>query len=136
MVVLETTQNLKEEEVLLIETLANSISPIVNHLQELVQLKRKYVVDQKEAFIECLNNKLTLKDKYSIDFYIYYKNLIQIPFEQLDLSCYSQYEYYHFDNLIIILSYDQICESQFNSIEASSVEEAIIKIKKAYIQNL
>ena len=135
-VVLETTQNLKEEEVLLIETLANSISPIVNHLQELVQLKRKYVVDQKEAFIECLNNKLTLKDKYSIDFYIYYKNLIQIPFEQLDLSCYSQYEYYHFDNLIIILSYDQICESQFNSIEASSVEEAIIKIKKAYIQNL
>jgi len=136
MVVLETTQNLKEEEVLLIETLANSISPIVNHLQEQIQIKKKYVIDQKEAFIDCLKNKLITKDKYSIDFYIYYKNLIQIPFEQLDLSCYSQYEYYYFDNLLIVLSYDQLDESQFNSIEASSVEDAIIKLKKAYIQNL
>ncbi|MDF2591708.1 MAG: hypothetical protein K0S75_1174, partial [Clostridia bacterium] len=66
-VVLETTQNLKEEEVLLIQTLANSISPIVNHLQELTQIKKKYVLDQKEAFINCLNNKFITREKYSID---------------------------------------------------------------------
>lgn len=136
MVVLETMQNLKEEEVLLIETLANSISPIVNHLQELTEIKMKYVIDQKEAFINSLKNKFITKDKYSIDFYIYFKNLIQIPFEQLDLSCYNQYEHYYFDNLLIILNYDQLNESQFSSIESSSVEDAITKLKKAYIQNL
>lgn len=136
LVVLETTQNLKEEETLLIETLANSISPIVNHLQELTQIKKRYVIDQREAFINCLHNKLIAKDKYSVDFYIYYKNLIQIPFEQLDLSCYNQYEYYYFDNLLIVLSYDQLDESQFNSIDASSVDDAVRNLKKAYIQNL
>jgi hypothetical protein len=135
-VVLETTQNLKEEEALLIQTLANSISPFVNHLQELTQIKKKYVLDQKEAFINCLSNKLMTRDKYSIDFYIYFKSLIQIPFEQLDLSCYNQYEYYYFDNLLIILSYDQLDESQFSEVKASSVEDAIINLKKAYIQSL
>ncbi|MDF2591667.1 MAG: hypothetical protein K0S75_1133, partial [Clostridia bacterium] len=62
--------------------------------------------------------------------------LIQIPFEQLDISCYNQYEYYYFDNLLIILSYDELDESQFSKVEATNTDDAIRNLKKAYIQNL
>jgi hypothetical protein len=136
-VVLETTDALKEEEALLIETMTNSISPIVSHLQELKKIKDDYVVNQREAFMKSLDAKLLNRNKYLIEFYIYYKKIIQIPFEELDLSCYNQYEYYYFDNMLMIISYDKLHEAQFDgSIEASCIEDAAAKLKKAYIQNL
>jgi hypothetical protein len=136
-VVLEAADTLKEEEVLLIETMSSSISPIVNHLQELKKIKNEYIVNQREAFLKSLNAKLINRDKYFMEFYIYYKKIIQLPFEQLDLSCYNQYEYYYFDNMLIVISYDQLNEAAFDgSLEASSVEETAKKLKKAYIQNL
>jgi hypothetical protein len=136
-IVLQTSQSLREEEVLLIETMSNSISPIVDHLQAIKLIKQEHIINQKEVFLNSLNAKLVNRDKYFIDFYIYYKKLIQIPFEQLDLSCYSKYEHYFFDNLLIILSYDQIEDDHFDECtEVSSVEDAINKLKDAYIQNL
>ncbi|MDF2531131.1 MAG: hypothetical protein K0Q65_712 [Clostridia bacterium] len=136
-VVLETTDALKEEEALLIETMSNSISPIVSHLQELKKIKDDYVVNQRKAFMKSLDAKLRNRSKYLIEFYIYYKKIIQIPFEQLDLSCYNQYEYYYFDNMLIVISYDKLHEAQFDgSIEASCAEDTEAKLTKAYIQNL
>jgi hypothetical protein len=136
-IVLQTSQSLREEEVLLIETMSNSISPIVDHLQAIKLIKQEHIVNQKEVFLNSLNTKLANRDKYFIDFYIYYKKLIQIPFEQLDLSCYSKYEHYFFDNLLIILSYNQIEDDHFDECtEVSSVEDAINKLKDAYIKNL
>jgi len=136
-VVLHTPQNLKEEEVLLIETMSNSIAPVVNHLQEIRQIKQEYIVNPKELFMNSLRAKLDNRERYSIDFYIYYKKLVQIPFEQLDLRCYNQYEHYYFDNMLLAISYDQLEEHDFDGgIEAANFEDAISKIKTTYIQNI
>ncbi|OGO77515.1 MAG: hypothetical protein A2Y23_07525 [Clostridiales bacterium GWB2_37_7] len=135
-VVLHTPETLKEEEVLLIETMASSIAPVIKHLQEIAQIKKEYVVNQRELFIKNLCTKLANRDHYSIDFYIYYKIIIQKPFEKLDLTCYSQYEHFYFDNMLIILSYNQLEDNLFDgSLEAFDVEDAINKLKNAYIQN-
>lgn len=136
-VLLQTSQTLKEEEVLLIETMANSIAPVVSHLQEMQQIKKEYVVNQRELFIKSLSVKLDSKERYSIDFYIYYKKMMQIPFEELDLNCYNQYEHFYFDNMLVILSFDPLEDCELDgSIEAADIEDAINKLKVAYIQNI
>lgn len=136
-VVLQTQQNLKEEEVLLIETMSNSIAPVVNHLQELKKIKKEYAINQREAFINSISTKLANRDEFAIDFYLYYKKIVQIVFEQIDLSCYSEYEYYYFDNMLMIISYDSLDESRFDgSIEVANLEDAMNKLKNIYIQNL
>ncbi|MDF2839813.1 MAG: hypothetical protein K0Q99_584 [Clostridia bacterium] len=135
LVVLQTPKNLKEEEVMLIETMASSITPIISHLQEIKQIKKEYIINQRELFINNLNTKLSNKNKYSMDFYIYYKKMIQLPFETIDLNRYNQYEHFYFDNMLIILSYDQLQLDQFDEIiDACDSEDAIGKLKNAYLQ--
>jgi hypothetical protein len=136
-VVLQTPRNLREEEVLLIETMANSIAPAIKHLQEIKQIKKEYVINQRELFIHNLNIKLANRDKYSIDFYLYYKKIIKIPFETLDLSCYNQYEHFYFDNMLIIISYDQLVANEFDGvIDAYDAQDAMDKLKNVYLQCL
>jgi GAF domain-containing protein len=132
-VVLLTQESLKEEEVLLIETLCSSISPVINHLQTVKQIKQEYIANEREAFVTSLRTKLFNRDKYNIDFYIYYKNITHLPFENPDLTRYSQQEHYYFDNMLLVLSYAGLYEEDFDgSIEPSSEEEVIDALKKAY----
>lgn len=136
-VVLHTQESLKEEEVLLIETMCSSISPVISHLQTVKQIKQEYVTNQQEAFVASLRNKLLNRDKYLIDFYIFYRIIPQIPFEEPDLSRYKQQEYYYFNNILIVLSYTELYEDDFaGSIEPTNEEEIISALKKVYTRNI
>lgn len=132
-VVLAASQNLKEEEVLLIETMANSIAPVINHLQTVHQVKQEYIVNQQEGFLKSLQHRINNKQEYSIDFYLYYKRIPQVPFEQPDLSHYRQYEHYYFDNVLLILSYEPLSEPELAEISETSSREAVVsELKRAY----
>ena len=132
-VVFAASQSLKEEEVLLIETMANSIAPVINHLQTVSQIKQEYVINQQERFLKSLQHRLNNKQEYSIDFYLYYKKIPQIPFERTDLSDYLQYEHYYFDNMLLVLSYEPLLEPELTEIlETSSKEAVISELKKAF----
>lgn len=131
-VIMQTPHPLKEEEALLIETMTNSIAPIVNHLIEMSLIKKSYVIDQKQAFVNSIRTKYTNKNKYFIDFYIYYKKIPQNPFEEANLSQYEDYEYYYFNNLLAVISYDILSEHDFDGcIEAADAEEAINNLRNA-----
>lgn len=136
-VVLHTSQSLKEEEVLLVETLSNSIAPTIGHLQEIMQIKKEFVPNQRQLFLQSLGSKLSNRDKYHIDFYLYYKKQVQIPFENPDFSMYNQYEHYYFDNMLLVFCYDpQPLEEFDGSLEVSNVEEAVHKLRDAYIPDI
>lgn len=136
LVVVHTQESLKEEEVLLIETLCNSITPVIKHLQTMKQIKQEYVANQREAFFAALRTKLLNMEKYSIDFYIYYKSILQRPFEERDLGRFSQQEHYYFDNILVVLSYIELYEEDFDgSIEPTDEDSVIDALKKVHIHN-
>lgn len=43
LIALQTSESLKEEEILLVDTVANSIAPTVNHMNSILQVKREYM---------------------------------------------------------------------------------------------
>lgn len=94
LVVFETTSALKEEEILLIDTLANSIAPIVHQMNETARIQARHVEDQEQLLLECLREKLENREQYFIDFRIAYARIPRRPFEAPDLTAFEGYETY------------------------------------------
>ncbi|MCG8499443.1 MAG: hypothetical protein MJB12_03405 [Firmicutes bacterium] len=125
-VVLQSSQNLKEELPLLIDTIASNIAPIIKHMYIVEQIKTTYLVNQRERFMHALKTKIFVKKRYFINFYIYYKRILQKPFNDPDLTPYHQYEYYYFDNILFVLSEILLDEDLFDGkTEADSLDELI-----------
>ncbi len=130
LVVLQTSESLREEEVLLIETIANSIAPIMSNMKSVEQMKANYLLNQQAAFENAVKKKLENKANFHIDFYIYYKQLPQKPFVEVDLSSYKQFEAYYFANYLFILSEVALDASAFDgSIFPNRLEEIMEIIK-------
>lgn len=129
-VVLQTSQSLKEEEVLLFDTIANSIAPIINHMNTIAQIKKEYMPNYRELFLEKLSAKLRNKRLYFIDFKIYYKKFTGLPLNDPDLSMYAGMEHFYFDSILFVLSELELNTALFDGvIEASDMPEALEKIK-------
>lgn len=131
LVVLQTPESLREEEILLVDTIANSIAPTINHMNSMQQVKSEYLTNQRTAFIKALSAKYGNKESFLIDFYIYYKRLPAVPFTDPDLSNYEGCEYYYFDNILLALSEKELELQLFDGkLEGAGVEEITEKIKK------
>ncbi len=94
LVVLETESALKEEEVLLIDTLSNSIAPIVFQMNETRRIQTHYTENQEALLLADIQEKLDSRNKYFIDFKVWYKRIPRIPFEKPDVSEFSAYPVY------------------------------------------
>lgn len=105
LVVLETKDSLKEEEILLIDTIAKNISPVIFQMDLNRQMKEEYKVDQAKALIREVKLKLSEREEYDLEFYIYYKIVNKSLFEEVDES-FSDEVGYCIDNILFILSYD------------------------------
>jgi len=122
-VALQTKRSLEMEEIVLIDTLSGSIAPVVKQLNHTEQIKKEYILNQQELFLRELKEKLFYKEKYLVDFKVYYKKIIKKPFEELDFTAYSHLEYYYFDNYIFVLSEYDLNEEDFdNYIELDSFD--------------
>lgn len=130
-IVFQTSESLKEEEILLIDTISNNIGAVIKHLKTMESIKLNYVVNQREAFLSELKTKLYNQNNYYIPVYIYYKKILQLPFVQTELTDYKEYEHYYFDNILFVLSETEIEKDIFDGcITADNLEDFFDKIKQ------
>ncbi|WP_017755712.1 GAF domain-containing protein [Calidifontibacillus oryziterrae] len=110
LVVIETNDNLKEEEILIIDTITKNISPILYQMHEKDELKKQYTMDYKQLFISALEQKIDYFQKYSIDFYVYFKQVhpsifMKAKFNRDELQIeHDDSEVFEIDNYIFIIS--------------------------------
>lgn len=129
--VLQTSETLREEEVLLIDTISNNIAPIVNSMITVRQIKNDYMVNVRELFIKRLKKYLSNRESFHIDFNVYYRVIPKKPFEEADLSDFEGMEKYYFDGMLLVLSELPLDAGRFDGcIRPESVEEVIDTIKK------
>lgn len=91
LVVFETESALKEEEILLIDTLSNSMAPIVFQMNETNRIQTYYIENQEQQLLISLMEKLECREKYFIDFKVWVKRIPRRIFEEPDLSDYAEY---------------------------------------------
>lgn len=130
-VVFKTKRSLEPEEILLIDTISGSIAPVIKQLKQTQEIKREYIPNQQEQFIRALKEKLFNKEKYHIDFRVYYKKIIKNLFAEIDTTPYFGLEYYYFDNYIFILSEYDLDEEDFDGwMELDNFNEIFEKLEK------
>lgn len=123
-VVLNTRKSLEEEEIVLIDTISGSVAPVIKQLNYTEEIKQEYILNQQEMFLKELRKKLYNKDNYYIDFKVYYKKIIKKPFEEIDLSAYSIFKYYYFDNYLFVFSECESLEEDFDGcVEFNTFDE-------------
>lgn len=80
LVILETAECLLEEEVLLIETVAGNISPVLHQMNVAESLRQNLVRDERKAFLKALQEYICNRSRYGIEFRLYYKSYVMHPF--------------------------------------------------------
>lgn len=92
--VFQTESALREEEILLIDTLSNSMAPIVFQMNETRRIQSSYIEDQEQRLLEDIEEKLQNRELYAIDFRVWYKRMTIRAFEKTDVSQFSEYPAY------------------------------------------
>ena len=126
-VVLKTPDNLQEEEILLIDTIAKNITPVIYHMDLLDKYQKSYVPNSRQLFYDAIDKKLKARDKYNLDFNIYYKILNGGPFHHRNLTKYQAYEHYLIDNYLFIISYEDLSLEDFKTMASIDKLEDIKK---------
>ncbi|MDF2613995.1 MAG: hypothetical protein K0S71_1781 [Clostridia bacterium] len=108
LVVLQTSDGLKEEEILLIDTITKNISPAIYQMDLNRHIKENYKVDTLRELMQAIALKLEERKSYALDFYLYYKIAALNPFKKSDDLLVEGEECYIVDNFIFILTYDEI----------------------------
>ncbi len=113
LVVLETQDSLKEEEILLIDTIAKNISPVICQMDLNSRLKDEYKIDPKKQFIADLNSKFKERTAYSLDFNIYYKWVYMNPFQSKEEMMPEGEVCYLIDSYIFVITYEELEDNSF-----------------------
>jgi hypothetical protein len=80
LIVLETSSSLKEEEVLLIDTIAKNISPVLHQMTVTQTVREQYKLDQRRAFLQVLQEHIESWEQYRVDYYLHYQAYREHPF--------------------------------------------------------
>lgn len=124
LVVLDGKENLKEEEVLLIDTITKNITPVLYQMNVLEDVQENFVEDQKKLLFKGINKKLTEKKLYEVDFYLYYKKHTFHPFIERDTSnSFQHLEHYVINEYIFVLSYKPLEEDGYKQIPVNTIED-------------
>jgi len=113
-VMLETKEALKQEEIILIDTMSNSIAPIIHQMELANYVQESYKLDDEKAFIEDLKEKLKAREEYFLDFKVYYKEIVKKPFKSVDLSMFEGLNYRYFDDYVFLVTEQEVDESLFD----------------------
>ncbi|WP_146767078.1 hypothetical protein [Paenibacillus sp. YN15] len=82
LVILETEGSLLEEEVLLIETVAGNIAPVLHQMKVARSLRENLVRDERKALLQALEADIRNREEYGIPFYVAHKPYAVAPFGQ------------------------------------------------------
>jgi len=113
-IIIETQEALKQEEILLIDTMANSIAPVVRQMEVSNYIKDHYKIDDKSLLLEKVKAKLVSREEYYVDFKIFYKEIQKSPFREIDLGDYENFDYNYFDNYVFLATELEVDESLFD----------------------
>jgi transcriptional regulator with GAF, ATPase, and Fis domain len=106
--VFETEAPLRKSHIITLETLSNSIAPIINHIQEKEYIINNYRPNTEALLMNKIKEALEYRSTYYIDFKIYYKKMDKKPFETLDISLYEHLNTYLVDNILYHIAYDPL----------------------------
>ncbi|AOT69428.1 hypothetical protein [Geosporobacter ferrireducens] len=124
LVVIETRDSLKEEEVLLIDTIVKNISPIVTQMRINQQIKQEYQKDPVKEFFQAVEKKITERQEFDLEFYVYFRILNKNPFEEVQYIPHEGTESFVVSNYIFLLSYETIDNNHFCNVPRfETVEE-------------
>ncbi len=129
LVILETDNSLQEEEILLIDTITNNISPIIYQMQLNKKIKSIYKEDTRKNFLTELKNKINEMKEYNIVFNIYYKKINKHPFKKTNLDDFKDFQHYLIDDFLFIISYDELSEQDLIKIPTPNTVQEFIKYK-------
>ncbi|OEH94502.1 GAF domain-containing protein [Bacillus solimangrovi] len=124
-VVLETKDNLKEEEVLLIDTIAKNISPVIYQMEKVSSNESMNATNDKTEFIAELQEKFEEANLFDMSFNVYIKEIKKSPFEEIviediELNLSGTDKLYVIDNYLFVISYED--EKQGSWIKVESPE--------------
>ncbi len=138
--VIETEEALKDEEILLIDTIASSIAPTLNNLNILEDIKDNHIERQDKKFVVSLRKMISNWELYQIPFWVYEKNYIEKPFVSNDFKKYKDQEIYFFSNTIFLISYNILDENIIYDFEKSyrcdRIEEFFIEYPELDMESM
>lgn len=128
LVILETEDSLKEEDILLIDTITKDISPIIvqmdlyNDLYNTVS--KQYIVDPSVSFKNMIKLKLDERAKFGLEFYLYYKMMLENPFHEQEVLSTEEMLYYKVGSFLFLISDEPVEEDLYYSVPYfESIEE-------------
>ncbi|MDF2939193.1 MAG: hypothetical protein K0Q90_4566 [Paenibacillaceae bacterium] len=80
LVILETEGSLLEEEVLLFETVAGNIAPVLHQMKVAQSLRDNLVRDERKALVQALESDIRNREEYGIPVYVAHKSYVTPPF--------------------------------------------------------
>lgn len=83
LIVLEAASSLTEEEVLLIDTVAKSIAPVLHQMIITRSVREQYKLDQRQAFVQSLQQHIQSWEQYRMGFFLHYQAYRMPPFAGL-----------------------------------------------------
>jgi len=133
LVVLKTTNPMNKMQPTIVDMIGNSISPVINQLIEAETIKREYIPNEKELFLGELNEALKIRQEFFIDFTVYYKVLVQKPFEEIDLSEFEGIRVRYFDNMVLYISNEALYDTGFDGVlEIEDLDDFKKQIQKVF----
>lgn len=86
LVVVNTKENLKEEEIMVIDTITKNVSPIIYQMDLAHQYKKQISINEKQEFITALQKSIEENEFMNTEFYVYMKQIHKSPFEAVSLD--------------------------------------------------
>lgn len=108
LMVYKTKTKLHQGQIVVLDAIGNSISPILKQLKTFDKMKESLVENKEYAFLQKLKDAFFNREHYYTDFDIYYKRYEYIPFVDKDLSAFDGFEVYDLGTLVLHIAYDSI----------------------------
>lgn len=132
-VITQIEDSVDEKNVLILETISNSISPIIRQIGEKEKKTEGMIEDSRFMFYKDIEEFTFMKKEYDMDFKVFYKILKLLPFTSFSLEDYDYENIYCYDNVIMAISLDdeEIIKDDFDGFvrggSGLEIEENIIK---------
>lgn len=113
-VVLRLSSPLHEEHTILIDSLADSVAPVIKQFYEIETLKKTHIPDpeaQVKTYYEAYESD---KSDFGIEYDVYFKHVEALPFSNVNLSHYEGYDYVQVMDVIVVFSSEAIAQTLYD----------------------
>ncbi|NHN31582.1 GAF domain-containing protein [Paenibacillus agricola] len=132
LIVLEAASSLQEEEVLVVDTVAKNISPVLHQMSVTSTVREQYKPDERRAFIRALKEHIKGWELYQIDFFVSYQVYKEHPFaaalqaDSTESGQGSEQMLFSFDGYHFMISAEPIADLQWRQVPNQHDLEAVL----------